>query len=84
MQELKAFNEKRAEIYWWFSSLFAKELTEAELEQYQSPEIRGFLAGLGENPTLKPAVDRLVDALIVNLTVKMVNLSSRQISVTYS
>ncbi|MGF1910398.1 molecular chaperone TorD [Vibrio kasasachensis] len=63
MQELKAFNEKRAEIYWWFSSLFAKELTEAELVQYQSPEIRSFLAGLGENPTLKPAIDRLVDAL---------------------
>ncbi|WP_162062681.1 molecular chaperone TorD [Vibrio taketomensis] len=63
MQELKAFNEKRAEIYWWFSSLFAKELTEAELDQYQSAEIRGFLSGLGENPTLKPSVDRLVDAL---------------------
>ncbi len=63
MQELKAFNEKRAEIYWWFSSLFARELTETELAQYQSPEIRGFLAGLGENPTLKPAIDRLVDAL---------------------
>ncbi|MDA0147188.1 molecular chaperone TorD [Vibrio sp. LaRot3] len=63
MQELKAFNEKRAEIYWWFSSLFAKELTEADLEQYQSPEIRGFLTGLGENPTLKPATDKLIDAL---------------------
>ncbi|EGU38133.1 chaperone protein TorD [Vibrio ichthyoenteri ATCC 700023] len=63
MQELKAFNEKRAEIYWWFSSLFAKELTQADLEQYQSPEIRSFLSGLGENPSLKPAIDRVVDAL---------------------
>ena len=63
MQELKAFNEKRAEIYWWFSSLFAKELTQADLEQYQGPEIRSFLTGLGENPTLKPAIDRMVDAL---------------------
>lgn len=63
MQELKAFNEKRAEIYWWFSSLFAKELTEADLEQYQSPEIRSFLSGLGENPSLKPAIDDVVDAL---------------------
>lgn len=34
MQEVKAFNEKRAEIYWWFSSLFAKELSEKELETY--------------------------------------------------
>ncbi|MCV5688435.1 molecular chaperone TorD, partial [Escherichia coli] len=63
MQEVKAFNEKRAEIYWWFSSLFAKELSEKELETYHSVEIRSFLAGLGENESLKPAVDRLVDAL---------------------
>ncbi|RJX73756.1 molecular chaperone TorD [Vibrio sinensis] len=63
MQEIKAFNEKRAEIYWWFSSLFAKELTEAELEQYHSPEIRTFLTGLGENPTLNVAATRVNDAL---------------------
>lgn len=63
MQELKAFNEKRAEIYWWFSSLFAKELTEKELEAYHSVEISLFLAGLGENESLKLAVDSLVDAL---------------------
>ncbi|TON54002.1 molecular chaperone TorD family protein, partial [Vibrio parahaemolyticus] len=63
MQEVKAFNEKRAEIYWWFSSLFAKELSEKELETYHSVEIRSFLAGLGENESLKPAVNRLVDAL---------------------
>ncbi|MEF1340186.1 molecular chaperone TorD, partial [Vibrio rotiferianus] len=63
MQEVKAFNEKRAEIYWWFSSLFAKELTDKELESYHSVEIRSFLAGLGENETLKPSVDALVDAL---------------------
>ncbi len=24
MQEVKAFNEKRAEIYWWFSSLICQ------------------------------------------------------------
>ncbi|MGB1320902.1 MAG: molecular chaperone TorD [Vibrio gallaecicus] len=63
MKEMKAFNEKRAEIYWWLSSLFAKELTESELEHYKSVEIRSFLAGLGENETLKPAIDKLVDAL---------------------
>ncbi len=63
MQEVKAFNEQRAEIYWWFSSLFARELTEQEIARYHSPEIRAFLTGLGENPSLKPAIDRLVDAL---------------------
>ncbi|MBW3696614.1 molecular chaperone TorD [Vibrio sp. T187] len=63
MQETKAFNEKRAEIYWWLSSLFAKELTQEELDNYHSVEIRSFLSGLGENDTLKPSVDSLVDAL---------------------
>ncbi|OIQ26716.1 molecular chaperone TorD [uncultured Vibrio sp.] len=63
MQEIRTFNEKRAEIYWWLSSLFAKELTEQDLSQYQTPQIRSFLAGLGENETLKSAVDSLVDAL---------------------
>ncbi|CAH8197286.1 molecular chaperone TorD [Vibrio aestuarianus] len=63
MQETKAFNEKRAEIYWWLSSLFVKELTEQELEQYHTQVIRSFLTGLGDNQTLKPAIDKLVDAL---------------------
>lgn len=63
MQEIKAFNEKRAEIYWWLSSLFAKELTEENITQYHSPEIRSFLTGLGENEQLKPSIDRITDAL---------------------
>lgn len=63
MQEIKAFNEKRAEIYWWLSSLLARELTQEGLEQYHSAEIRSFLSGLGENESLKPAVTKVVDAL---------------------
>ncbi|MEF1291388.1 molecular chaperone TorD, partial [Vibrio sp. M260118] len=63
MQEIKAFNEKRAEIYWWLSSLYANELTEENLQQYQSEQIRSFLSGLGENAELKPAIDRVIDAL---------------------
>ncbi|MEZ8100290.1 molecular chaperone TorD [Vibrio bivalvicida] len=63
MQEIKAFNEKRAEIYWWLSSLYAKELTAENLEQYHSAQIRSFLTGLGENADLKPSIDRVIDAL---------------------
>ncbi|NOH79445.1 molecular chaperone TorD [Vibrio sp. RE86] len=63
MQEIKAFNEQRAEIYWWLSSLFVKELTEENIAKYHSPEIRSFLTGLGENDELKPAIERVVDAL---------------------
>lgn len=63
MQELKAFNEQRAEIYWWLSSLFAKELTQQELDKYQSVEIRSFLSGLGENPSLEAPINTLIDGL---------------------
>ncbi|GMQ46034.1 molecular chaperone TorD [Vibrio sp. 10N] len=63
MQEIKAFNEQRAEIYWWLSSLFASELTEDELNKYHSPEIRSFLTGLGENPSLSEPIKTFTDAL---------------------
>lgn len=63
MQETKAFNEKRAEIYWWLSSLFAQELTEDELTAYHTAEIRGFISGLGENPQLTDATSALIQSL---------------------
>ncbi len=56
MQQIKAFNEKRAEIYWWLSSVFSSELSTKEIEQYRQPEIRTFLAGLGENQQLEAPV----------------------------
>ena len=52
MKDTKAFNEQRAEIYWWLSSLFTKELTQDELDHYHSVEIRSFLTSLGQNETL--------------------------------
>lgn len=42
MQELKILNEKRAEIYWWLSSLFFKELSEQDIARYHSAEVRTF------------------------------------------
>ena len=63
MQEIKLFNEQRAEIYWWFSSLFSKELTQDDLNAYQSAQVRGFLGGLAENTSLKKATDNVIDAL---------------------
>lgn len=63
MQEIKAFNEQRAEIYWWLSSLFAAELTDDELSKYHTPEIRSFLTGLGENPSLSEPIKAFVDTL---------------------
>ncbi|GAD78999.1 molecular chaperone TorD [Vibrio ezurae] len=63
MQELKQFNEQRAEIYWWFSSLFSKELTQDDLIAYQTPAVRGFIQGLAENESLFASATRLLTAL---------------------
>lgn len=63
MQEIKRFNEQRAEIYWWFSGLFSKELTQDDLIAYQSAAVRGFLSGLAETESLKKAADSVIDAL---------------------
>ncbi|MCL9782377.1 molecular chaperone TorD [Vibrio sp. S4M6] len=63
MTELKAFNDKRAEIYWWISSIFIKELSEAELEQYQSSEIRTFIESLGDVPVLTESSDDLLTCI---------------------
>ncbi len=63
MQQIKAFNEKRAEIYWWLSSIFASELSTKEIEQYNRPEIRSFLAGLGENKQLADPVKQFCSQL---------------------
>ncbi|MDD9196338.1 molecular chaperone TorD [Aliivibrio sp. S3MY1] len=63
MNELTAFNEQRAEIYWWLSSLLANELTTEQLEQYNSFEVRTFLASLAETPTLTTSMNALIEKL---------------------
>ncbi|USD66266.1 molecular chaperone TorD [Vibrio sp. SCSIO 43136] len=63
MQETKQFNEKRAEIYWWLSSLFAAELTDKELDAYHSADIRAFIQGLASNDKLSTSASALIDCL---------------------
>lgn len=63
MQEFIAFNEQRAEIYWWMSSLLARELTTEDLEEYHGGEMLTFLSGLGMTPELKEPVEAFRDAL---------------------
>ena len=63
MKEIKAFNDKRAEIYWWLSGLFTHELTTQELARYDSPEIHNFLAGLGENAHLAEPSQKFISVL---------------------
>lgn len=63
MNELNAFNEQRAEIYWWLSSLLTNELTTEQLTQYNSFEVRTFLSNLAETPELSDAVNALIEKL---------------------
>lgn len=63
IQELNILNEKRAEIYWWLSSLFFKELTEEDIAHYHSVEIRTFLTALADEESLAMEVKSLIDAL---------------------
>ncbi|MGT8839742.1 molecular chaperone TorD [Vibrio cholerae] len=63
MQELKILNEKRAEIYWWLSSLFFKELSGQDIARYHSAEVRTFLSGLADEQSLNREVKHLVEAL---------------------
>lgn len=78
MIELKAFNDKRAEIYWWISSIFIKELSEAELEQYRSSEIRTFIEGLGDVPVLTESSDDILRCIdkITRMEDAQIQLSS--------
>jgi TorA-specific chaperone len=62
MQEFIEFNEQRAQVYWWLSSLFAKELTESDLSHYQT-SLQPFLNALGEHPTLTNSVIQLKSAI---------------------
>ena len=63
MQEFIAFNEQRAEIYWWMSSLFARELSDADLHEYHGGEMYTFLSGLGMTEELKAPVDNFRAAI---------------------
>ncbi|MDX1301649.1 molecular chaperone TorD [Photobacterium sp.] len=62
MQEFIAFNEQRAEIYWWMSSLLARELTTEDLMEYHGDEMFTFLSGLGMTPELKQPVESFREA----------------------
>ncbi|MGF1761484.1 molecular chaperone TorD [Photobacterium sagamiensis] len=63
MQEFIDFNEQRAEIYWWMSSLLSRELTEDDITEYHGGEMLTFLSGLGMTQELKQPVEAFRDAL---------------------
>ncbi|WP_246616336.1 molecular chaperone TorD [Thaumasiovibrio subtropicus] len=56
-------NENRAQMYWWFSSLFFTELTEKQLQHYMSPQFLAFIQQLSEAEELQDASEHFSHAL---------------------
>jgi TorA specific chaperone len=63
MQEFLATSERRAELYWWFATLFAAELSDEQIAEYDSYDVRSFLKSLSTLDPMRDAVAELNDAI---------------------
>lgn len=63
MQEFLATSERRAELYWWFATLFSAELSDEQIAEYDSYDVRSFLKSLSTLDPMRPAVAELNEAI---------------------
>lgn len=63
MQEFLATSERRAELYWWFATLFTAQLSDEQIAEYDSYDVRSFLKSLSTLDPMRPAVAELNDAI---------------------
>ena len=63
MQEFMATSERRAQLYWWFSTLFAAELSDEQIAEYDTYDVRSFLKSLSTLDPMREAVAELNDAI---------------------
>ena len=63
MQEFMATSERRAELYWWFATLFAAELSDEQIAEYDTYDVRSFLKSLSTLDPMREAVAELNDAI---------------------
>ncbi|MDD1793046.1 molecular chaperone TorD [Enterovibrio sp. ZSDZ42] len=63
MKEFNAINEQRAEFYWWMSSLFANELTQEDLINYQGSSMDSYYSALAMTDELKAPIAGFRSAL---------------------
>jgi TorA specific chaperone len=63
MQEFLATSERRAELYWWFATLFSAELSDEQIAEYDSYDVRSFLKSLSTLDPMRPAVTELNEAI---------------------
>lgn len=64
---LNAENEARASIYWWFATLFTKEMELGQLASYRQGEGAMLLKNLAQEPALNEAVNEINSGLAVSL-----------------
>lgn len=63
MQEFMATSERRAELYWWFATLFAHPLCDEEIAEYDSYDVRSFLKSLSTLDPMREAVAELNEVI---------------------
>ena len=63
MQEFLATSERRAELYWWFATLFAAELSDDQIAEYDSYDVRSFLKSLATLDPMRDAVAELNEVI---------------------
>ncbi|MRI32792.1 molecular chaperone TorD [Endozoicomonas sp. OPT23] len=56
-------SQNRAQIYWWLSSLVAKELNDNQLQALFSPEVSGFIESLSLEQGLEASSKKLSNAI---------------------
>jgi len=57
--EFKKISESRASVYWFFSTLFSKELELGQIQSLASGEASQFLVQLAKEPTLSATISEL-------------------------
>ncbi|WP_051326543.1 molecular chaperone TorD [Aliagarivorans taiwanensis] len=62
-QAIKQAMEGRAGLYWWFSSLLIRELTNEQLQAFCSEQGSSLLSQLATEPSLRPACEKVSQEL---------------------
>lgn len=61
--QVSEMDEKRASLYWWFATIFTKELELAQIEAYRTGDGADLLKSLSEEPELSAAVAKINNGL---------------------
>ncbi len=63
MQDFYVTSQRRKELYWWLASLFSGPLTQEDIAEYDSDDVRSFLKSLHTLAPLSDAVTHFQELL---------------------